>query len=110
MIRRPPRSTRKGSSAASDVYKRQLIDKSLGRLRSFINTEESLGNKQNFEGCTAVKQNIVFETLGFPSNLAYCHRAALRRECARFLKLSYLIDFLTVRSLGEIYLNSITEI
>ncbi|GAB5846665.1 hypothetical protein JMUB7538_27110 [Staphylococcus aureus] len=27
MIRRPPRSTRKESSAASDVYKRQGIDK-----------------------------------------------------------------------------------
>ena len=26
MIRRPPRSTRKESSAASDVYKRQLLD------------------------------------------------------------------------------------
>ena len=27
MIRRPPRSTPKPSSAASDVYKRQLLDK-----------------------------------------------------------------------------------
>eukprot|EP00826_Nyctotherus_ovalis_P049850 TRINITY_DN6051_c0_g1_i7.p1 TRINITY_DN6051_c0_g1~~TRINITY_DN6051_c0_g1_i7.p1 ORF type:complete len:102 (-),score=25.23 TRINITY_DN6051_c0_g1_i7:828-1109(-) len=28
MIRRPPRSTRKESSAASDVYKRQVLKKS----------------------------------------------------------------------------------
>ncbi|WP_460366279.1 hypothetical protein, partial [Staphylococcus aureus] len=30
MIRRPPRSTRKESSAASDVYKRQNRDHSIG--------------------------------------------------------------------------------
>ena len=32
MIRRPPRSTRKESSAASDVYKRQNISRSLEEL------------------------------------------------------------------------------
>ena len=31
MIRRPPRSTLDRSSAASDVYKRQFLHKSLGR-------------------------------------------------------------------------------
>src|SRR5664280_2199484 len=30
MIRRPPRSTLSSSSAASDVYKRQALDRSLG--------------------------------------------------------------------------------
>src|SRR5664279_3760680 len=32
MIRRPPRSTLSSSSAASDVYKRQVEDRGLGRL------------------------------------------------------------------------------
>ena len=88
---------------------KDLIDKSLSRLRNHINTEEALDNKQNFESHIPIKQNIVFETLGFPSNLAYCHRAALRRECIRFLRLSYLIDSLAMRSLGEVYLGSVME-
>ncbi|CZR83264.1 hypothetical protein CDFC105_43987 [Clostridioides difficile] len=41
MVRRPPRSTRKESSAASDVYKRQLpivfLDNSLCNLASLFN-------------------------------------------------------------------------
>ena len=32
MIRRPPRSTRQVSSAASDVYKRQILDDVLAEL------------------------------------------------------------------------------
>ena len=32
MIRRPPRSTQGVSSAASDVYKRQLLENSAGEL------------------------------------------------------------------------------
>ncbi|WP_460366103.1 hypothetical protein [Staphylococcus aureus] len=32
MIRRPPRSTRKESSAASDVYKRQVVNSSTFNL------------------------------------------------------------------------------
>ena len=34
MIRRPPRSTRKESSAASDVYKRQIYDGQLSVLKN----------------------------------------------------------------------------
>ena len=40
MIRRPPRSTRKESSAASDVYKRQLLDPAIKKL--FIEKDQSL--------------------------------------------------------------------
>ena len=36
MIRRPPRSTRKESSAASDVYKRQIFTCAIGRYISSI--------------------------------------------------------------------------
>ena len=33
MIRRPPRSTQSRSSAASDVYKRQVFDQVIGSFR-----------------------------------------------------------------------------
>ena len=38
MIRRPPRSTRKESSAASDVYKRQVLDETFFKLRNLTFT------------------------------------------------------------------------
>ena len=41
MIRRPPRSTPQQSSAASDVYKRQLIHLNLNQLQSFLITWKS---------------------------------------------------------------------
>ena len=41
MIRRPPRSTRKESSAASDVYKRQLWNQSLMSLK-FVHSHLNL--------------------------------------------------------------------
>ena len=44
MIRRPPRSTRKESSAASDVYKRQVYDGFLARMIQIpINDDLTLG-------------------------------------------------------------------
>ena len=55
------------------------------------------------------KGNKAFEALGFPGNLAYGHRAALRRECMRFLTLSYLVDFMAIQSLRDIYLGTIRE-
>ena len=42
MIRRPPRSTRKESSAASDVYKRQLLNPDDGVI---VNTNKNTANR-----------------------------------------------------------------
>ena len=41
MIRRPPRSTRKESSAASDVYKRQVFSKKAGIIFKIFITKVS---------------------------------------------------------------------
>jgi len=40
MIRRPPRSTPKPSSAASDVYKRQVVEVNLVMKRYHVNVKE----------------------------------------------------------------------
>ena len=47
MIRRPPRSTRKESSAASDVYKRQVKDKATGEE---FDASEKIGPKVHQAG------------------------------------------------------------
>ncbi len=36
----------------------------------------------------------VYETLGFPQTMTFGHRLAIRETCERFLRYSYLIDFL----------------
>jgi dynein heavy chain len=45
------------------------------------------------------KTNSVFENLGFPDHMTYGHRANLRKECSRFLRYAYLVDFLAMESL-----------
>lgn len=55
-------------------------------------------------------QNNVFEKLGFPpEGMTYGHRSSLRKECTRFIKFAYLIDFLSLESLANIYTGSVRE-
>jgi dynein heavy chain len=56
------------------------------------------------------KENSVFENLGFPDHMTYGHRSNLRKECSRFLRFAYLIDFLALESLTSIYLDSVKEL
>ncbi len=72
--------------------------------------DEEQGNTGQVRAKKPANEKTVFEALGFPENLGYGHRAALRRECCRFLRLSYLIDFLTIKSLGDIYLDTVREV
>lgn len=49
------------------------------------------------------------EMLGFPPNMSYGHRSKMRYEFMRFLRLAYLLDFVAVHSLGNIYINSAVD-
>jgi len=51
----------------------------------------------------------VFEKLGFPEGMTYGHRASLRKECSRFLRFAYLIDFLSLEALANIYTGSVKD-
>jgi hypothetical protein len=50
-----------------------------------------------------------FEKLNFPAGMTYGHRSSLRKECSRFLRFAYLVDFLTLESLANIYTHSVVE-
>lgn len=51
--------------------------------------------------------NNVFEKLGFPEGMTYGHRSSLRKECSRFLRFAYLVDFLSMEALANIYIGSV---
>jgi len=51
--------------------------------------------------------NNVFERLGFPEGMTYGHRSSLRKECSRFLRFAYIIDFLSLEALANIYTGSV---
>ena len=48
-----------------------------------------------------------YEDLGFKPNMKYGPRSDLRKECSRFLRFAYLLDFVTMDALTNIYLNSV---
>ena len=51
----------------------------------------------------------VFEKLGFPEGMTYGHRSSLRKECSRFLRFAYLVDFLALEALSNIYTGSVKD-
>ena len=55
------------------------------------------------------KSSSVFENLGFPDHMTYGHRSNLRKECSRFLRFAYLVDFLALESLCSIYVDTVRE-
>ena len=42
--------------------------------------------------------------------MTYEQRSELRKECSRFLRFSYLIDFIGLESLRTIYTESVNEL
>lgn len=41
-----------------------------------------------------------YENLSFPDNMTYEKRSELRKECSKFIRFSYLVDFLAMESLS----------
>lgn len=91
----------------------------LSELRDRILSELALDEDQrkNNPSSTAMNQagntlkrkksHSVFEQLGFPDHMTYGHRSNLRKECSRFLRYAYLVDFLALESLTNIYLDTV---
>jgi hypothetical protein len=41
--------------------------------------------------------------------MTYGHRSSLRKECSRFLRFAYLVDFLSYEALTNIYIGSVKD-
>ena len=51
-----------------------------------------------------------YDALGFPDNMTYEKRSELRKECSKFLRFAYLVDFLAMESLSKIFIYSVQEL
>jgi dynein heavy chain len=103
----------------SDKSRKNIHDciaKVLEKRRKSILSEISLDEKNRktlpgnqSQAATAKKKDTkdASENLGFPEGMTYGHRYALRKECSRFLRFAFLVDFLALESLTNIYLNSV---
>ena len=61
MIRRPPRSTPSNSSAASDVYKRQILEDRLGQIWYTFVTHDKEGSGLGLAICRSILELHDFE-------------------------------------------------
>lgn len=53
--------------------------------------------------------NPTLAEFGFPTKLKYGTRSEMRKNCSRFLRFSYLMDFVATEALTNIQLQSIQE-
>ncbi|CAK95203.1 unnamed protein product (macronuclear) [Paramecium tetraurelia] len=89
----------------------------IDKLRTQINQEKQSDDDQvplkiekNMSQSRQIdKKQQIIETFGFPERMDYGHRALMRTEFIKFLRLAYLLDFIAVQSLGQIYIKSATE-
>lgn len=90
------------------------IDKTLDNLRMKEAEPEDEAARADFKGdapqtTQAINTNPTLEALGFKHSLKYGPRSNLRKACSRFLRFSYLLDFLATEALTNIYLLSVGE-
>ena len=58
---------------------------------------------------SALNQSPVYEQLGFKHNLPFGARSKLRDACKRFLRFAFLLDFIALESLTNIYVLTIDD-
>lgn len=100
---------------------KEAIDSMLHELRERIISELALDEEQRKnnpsaqamnqanQGTIKKKSGSAFDKLDFPDHMTYGHRSNLRKECSRFLRFAYLVDFLALESLTAIYLDTVKD-
>jgi dynein heavy chain len=112
-------NTRLGIKAVIDQLRLQILNE-MSNEDDQMNVNQSGGGGQeggafgglaDLAGAKEVvdEKKQVLEQLGFPQNMSYGHRSMMRNEFVRFLRLAYLLDFICIQSLGNIYINSAVD-
>lgn len=91
-----------------------VLESLRGRIISEITLDEQRSKhnpiqSSNTVGMKRKEPNNAFEKLSFPSGMTYGHRSSLRKECSRFLRFAYLVDFISLEALANIYKNSVED-
>lgn len=81
----------------------------LRKKKSSAPIDDDFTKKESQPNMVRLKEN-AYENLGFPENMSYEKRSELRKECSRFIRFSYLVDFLALESLSNVYTNSIKDL
>lgn len=50
------------------------------------------------------------DALGFPENMNYGDRSMMRHELIRIVRVSYLLEYITVETLGRCYISNINQL
>ena len=69
---------------------------------------DNIGKQEN-QNFFRIKET-AYERLGFGNNLNYDQRSQIRQLCMKFLRFSFLIDFLALDALRTIYMSSVVEL
>ena len=93
------------------------FDDSLAKLRKdeyMSNNEDDFvsgggGQKKQSQNMFGLKES-AYDALGFPDNMTYEKRSELRKECSKFLRFAYLVDFVAMESLSKIFIYSVQEL
>ncbi|KRX08296.1 P-loop containing nucleoside triphosphate hydrolase [Pseudocohnilembus persalinus] len=93
---------------------KKVIDEMRQQIQNGMPNEEEQfasnhNNNQLEMGNDMDEKKQILEKLGFPPNMDYDLRSGMRQEFQRFLRLAYLLDFICVQSLGQIYVGSAFE-
>ena len=91
-----------------------VLDALRGRIISEIALDEQRSKSNPVQSSNSVgmkrkEANNAFEKLSFPPGMTYGHRSSLRLACSQFLRFAYLVDFIALESLANIYKNSVED-
>lgn len=82
----------------------------LRKKKSTGPTDDDFTKKPEAQAGALRLKESAYENLGFPDNMTYERRSELRKECSRFIRFSYLLDFLSLEALSSVYNNSIKDL
>jgi dynein heavy chain len=94
------------SKVLSELLRRIVSEIALDEERKKNNPIQSGSNNISMK---KKQSSNTFEKLGFPEGMTYGHRSSLRKECSRFLRFAYLVDFLSLEALSNIYTGSVRD-
>jgi dynein heavy chain len=104
------RKESRGPGAAAACLGNTHIGASRAGISRFAGAREGATGSQGRHGIQKKADGEALEALGFPKEIGYGQRAALKKECGRFVRFSYLADLLTTQALLDMSGGSLSDV